>query len=107
MFSLKRVYTASENFFHRLPTRQILKDIQSYILCNGHSVESFFGKNFSLTCCYLFLEDESQSALQNISDAIDSWMEFVRVDPTDLVDDQPFNSIIFSHSVRYFLEKLC
>ena len=59
---------------------------------------------FSLTCCYLFLEDESQSALQNISDAIDSWMEFVRVDPTDLVDDQPFNSIIFSHSVRYFLK---
>ena len=56
----------------------------------------------SLTCSYLFLEDESQSALQNISDAIDSWMEFIRVDPTDLVDDQPFNSIIFARSVRYF-----
>ena len=43
-----------------------------------------------------FLDSESQLALQNISDSIDCWMEFIRMDPMDLIDDQPYNSIIFN-----------
>ena len=38
-------------------------------------------------------------ALQEISDAMDCWMEFIRIDPTDLIDDQPFNRIIFTPTV--------
>ena len=43
-----------------------------------------------------FLDSESQLALRNISDAIDCWMEFIRIDPMHLIDDQPYNSIIFN-----------
>ena len=48
---------------------------------------------------HAFLDNESQIALENISDAMDSWMEFIRIDPMDLIDDQPYNSIIFTFSV--------
>ena len=27
---------------------------------------------------------------------MDCWMEFIRMDPMDLIDDQPYNSIIFN-----------
>ena len=39
-------------------------------------------------------------ALQDISDAMDCWMEFIRIDPTDLIDDQPYNKIIFTPTVK-------
>ena len=49
---------------------------------------------------HTFLDNESQIALENISDAMDSWMEFIRMDPGDLIDKQPYNSIIFTLSVN-------
>ena len=52
-----------------------------------------------LSIYHAFLDNESQIALENISDAMDSWMEFIRIDPMDLIDDQPYNSIIFTFSV--------
>ena len=48
-------------------------------------------------------DNESQLALKNISDAMECWMEFIRVDPTDLIEDQPYNNIIFSISVRVII----
>lgn len=97
MHSINKVYTATEYFFHNLPIRQILRELQTSSLCNGQSAKSFFGELLStLVHFQIFLEDESQQALQNISDAMDCWMEFLRVDPTDLIDDEPYNKIIFS-----------
>ena len=52
-----------------------------------------------LSIYHAFLDNESQKALENISDAMDSWMEFIRIDPMDLIDNQPYNSIIFTFSV--------
>ena len=49
---------------------------------------------------HTFLDNEAQRALENISDAMDSWMEFIRMDPGDLIDKQPYNSIIFTLSVN-------
>ena len=48
------------------------------------------------TIIQFYLDSESQLALQNISDSIDCWMEFIRMNPMDLIDDQPYNSIIFN-----------
>ena len=52
-----------------------------------------------LAIYHIVLDNESQKALENISDAMDSWMEFIRIDPMDLIDEQPYNSIIFTFSV--------
>ena len=43
-----------------------------------------------------FSRERNQLALQNISDSLDSWMEFIRMDRIDLIDNQPYNSIIFN-----------
>ena len=101
MHSINKVFMATECFFYNLPIREIQKELQNSSLCSGKSVQEFFGK------CYLFgkeikysKENESQVALQDISDAMDCWMEFIRIDPTDLIDDQPFNKIIFTSTVR-------
>ena len=68
---------------------------------NPLSPTSVSHRRFSMT--YKPSDDESQLALRNISDAMECWMEFIRVDPTDLIEDQPYNNIIFSISVRIII----
>lgn len=34
-----------------------------------------------------------------MSDAIDTWAEYIRVDPSDLVLDEPYNNVIFQQTV--------
>ena len=44
MSQINRVHTAVENFFHNVPIRQILKQLQNVRLCNGQSAKDFFGE---------------------------------------------------------------
>ena len=46
-------------------------------------------------------------ALRKIADSVGSWADYIRVDPDDLINDEPYNIIIFQPPVRlnrwYFL----
>lgn len=35
--------------------------------------------------------------MKKISEAIDTWAEYIRVDPADLIIDDPYNNILFRH----------
>ena len=37
-----------------------------------------------------------------MSDAIDTWAEYIRVDPSDLVLEEPYNNVIFQQTVNLF-----
>ena len=56
----------------------------------------------------ILIDDETSKCLKRMSDAIDTWAEYIRVDPSDLVLDEPYNNVIFQQMVRiisfsYFL----
>ena len=48
-----------------------------------------------------YLDEESSRCLKRMSDAVDTWAEYIRVDPSDLVLDEPYNNVIFQQTVRY------
>ena len=48
----------------------------------------------------IFIDDETSKCLKRMSDAIDTWAEYIRVDPSDLVLDEPYNNVIFQQMVR-------
>ena len=50
-----------------------------------------------------FKDEEATKALRRISNAVDTWAEYIRVDPVDLVLDEPYNTIIFQPQVLHNL----
>ena len=49
-----------------------------------------------------FIDDETSKCLKRMSDAIDTWAEYIRVDPSDLVLEEPYNNVIFQQTVNLF-----
>ena len=102
MDAFTRIFTATEDYFVTIPLRQITRNIQRVRVCSGNSASYIFGKLY-LLISYLnfFIDRETKNALKRISDAIDTWAEYIRVDPSDLVLDEPYNSLIFQPSVSH------
>ena len=53
------------------------------------------------------LDLKASQALRKIMDAMNIWADCIRVHPDDLVNDEPYNIIIFQPPVRYFIESFC
>ena len=99
MNSFTRIFTASEDFFVSVPIRQIIRNIQRVQLCGGQSAVYIFGEFSKISEFYFFIDDETSKCLKRMSDAIDTWAEYIRVDPSDLVLDEPYNNVIFQQTV--------
>ena len=99
MNAFTRIFTASEDFFVSVPIRQIIRNIQRVKLCGGQSAVYIFGKVSPISKIQFFIDDETSKCLKRMSDAIDTWAEYIRVDPSDLVLDEPYNNVIFQQTV--------
>ena len=101
MNAFTRIFTATEDFFVTIPIRQIVRHIQRIQLCSGQSASYIFGKFILFRFITLFFVDQETSrCLKRISDAVDTWAEYIRVDPSDLILDEPYNNVIFQQTVR-------
>ena len=102
MNAFTRIFTASEEFFVTIPIRQIVRNIQRVQLCGGQSAVYIFGEFFPNFKLSFSIDDETSKCLKRMSDAIDTWAEYIRVDPSDLVLDEPYNNVIFQQTVILF-----
>ena len=50
------------------------------------------------------LDLKASQALRKMMDAMNIWADCIRVHPDDLINDEPYNIIIFQPPVRYFIE---
>ena len=57
--------------------------------------------SFQLNSIYLFLDFNACNALERIAAALDTYAEMLRLDPTNLVSDTPYNDLIFRTQVRF------
>ena len=48
-----------------------------------------------------FVGHETSTAIRKIAVALDAWAEYIRVDPQDLINNEPYNTIIFQPPVRF------
>ena len=99
MNAFTRIFTATEDFFVTVPIRQLTRHIQRVQLCGGQSAGYVFGSYYSLTSSNFFIDQETSKCLKRMSDAIDTWAEYIRVDSSDLILDEPYNDIIFQATV--------
>ena len=51
------------------------------------------------------LDLKASQALRKIMDAMNIWADCIRVHPDDLVNDEPYNIIIFQPPVKYFIKE--
>ena len=55
------------------------------------------------TYCMLFsnftLDEESSKSMKKMSEAVDTWAEYIRVDPADLILNEPYHRLIFQPMV--------
>ena len=102
MNAFTRIFTASEDFFVTVPIRQIIRNIQRVQLCGGQSAVYIFGEFFLSSKLNFFIDDETSKCLKRMSDAIDTWAEYIRVDPSDLVLEEPYNNVIFQQTVNFY-----
>ena len=107
MNAFNKIVTATEEFFSTIPIRQISRHI-NLTTCSGSSVRHVFGSFIIFKLSPNFILDQEVSlALRKIADSVGSWADYLRVDPDDLINDEPYNIIIFQPPVRlnqkYFL----
>ena len=101
MNAFNKIFTATEEFLVTVPIRQITRHIVNLTSCSGSSVRHIFG-NFSFVCqSHINLDQKASDALRKMMDAMSMWAECIRVHPDDLVNDEPYNIIIFQPPVRY------
>ena len=106
MDAFTRIFTATEDYFVTIPLRQITRNIQRVRVCSGNSASYIFGMFYifdQLLKC--FIDQETKAALKRISDAVDTWAEYIRVDPSDLVLDEPYNSLIFQPVSHFHINR--
>ena len=107
MNAFNKIVTATEEFFSTIPIRQISRHI-NVTTCSGSSLRHVFGNFIIFELDPNFILDQEVSlALRKIADSVGSWADYLRVDPDDLINDEPYNIIIFQPPVRlkflYFL----
>ena len=100
MNAFNKIFTATEEFFSTIPIRQISRHI-NLTTCSGSSVRHVFGKFITFILYPYFILDQDVSlALRKIADSVGTWADYIRVDPDDLINDEPYNIIIFQPPVR-------
>ena len=100
MNAFNKIVTATEEFFSTIPIRQISRHI-NLTTCSGSSVRHVFGSFIIFKLSPNFILDQEVSlALRKIADSVGSWADYLRVDPDDLINDEPYNIIIFQPPVR-------
>ena len=100
MNAFNKIFTATEEFFSTIPIRQISRHI-NLTTCSGSSVRHVFGKFITfIRYPYFILDQEVSLALRKIADSVGTWADYIRIDPDDLINDEPYNIIIFQPPVR-------
>ena len=97
-----RIYTATQDFYGCFP----LLDLQNLInqshlnLCCGQSAGTVFCKLYTIVKLFkYFLDTNALNGMNRIVAAMDTYAEIIRLDPSNLVSDTPYNELIFKNQV--------
>ena len=96
-----RIFTATQEFYVAFPilTLQALINQIEIEICSGQAPGTVFCKLKVYFQLFLFIDLHANNGLNQIAAALDTYAEMLRLDPTNLVSDTPYNELIFKYQV--------